>query len=192
VPGAAHKAIAALVRRGAERVIVTTNFDRLVEQALEAEGIFPQVIASPSAIEGMEPIAHAKCTVIKLHGDYARIDQLNTVEELRRYDEGTQRLLDRVLDEYGLIINGWSGDWDDALVAAIERTRSRRYPLFWTTFGELGEAAARLVSLHRAQLITGASADQFFPDLVSRLEALDSMTDPPLSKAIAIPCVPLG
>jgi hypothetical protein len=29
------------------RVIVTTNFDRLLENALEAEGINPAVIASP-------------------------------------------------------------------------------------------------------------------------------------------------
>jgi hypothetical protein len=186
VPGAAHRAIAALVRRGSVRVIVTTNFDRLIEQALEAEGIFPQVIATPSAIEGMEPLAHARCTVIKLHGDYARIDQLNTVEELSQYSAELKALLDRVLDEYGLVINGWSGDWDHALVAAIEGTRSRRYPLFWATYGGLGDAAKRLVAQHRAQVIEGASADQFFPDLVGRLEALDALSDPPLSKAMAI------
>ncbi|MET7831341.1 SIR2 family protein [Micromonospora sediminicola] len=133
VPGAAHRAIAALVARGAVRVILTTNFDRLIEQALEAEGVFPQVIATPTAIDGMEPLAHARCTVIKLHGDYARIDQLNTVEELSHYSSPLKALLDRVLDEYGLIINGWSGDWDHALVAAIEGTRSRRYPLYWSS-----------------------------------------------------------
>jgi hypothetical protein len=186
VPGAAHRAIAALVRRHAVRVILTTNFDRLIEQALEAEGIFPQVIATASAIEGMEPLAHARCTVIKLHSDYARIDQLNTVEELSEYAEPTKVLLDRVLDEYGLIINGWSGDWDHALVAAIEGTRSRRYPMFWASYGELGEAAKRLVALHRAQVVTGASADKFFPDLVGRLESLDTLADPPLTKAMAV------
>jgi hypothetical protein len=186
VPGAAHRAIAALVVRGAVRVIVTTNFDRLIEQALEAEGIFPQVIDSANAIEGMEPLAHARCTVIKLHGDYARIDQLNTVEELSEYADATKELLDRVLDEYGLVVNGWSGDWDHALVAAIEGTRTRRYPLFWSAYGSLGEAARRLVAQHRAQVIVGASADQFFPDLVSRLEALDALADPPLSTAMAI------
>lgn len=43
-PGPAHHAIAALAKRGSIRVIMTTNFDRLVEQALEAAGILPQVI----------------------------------------------------------------------------------------------------------------------------------------------------
>jgi hypothetical protein len=149
------------VRRGSVRVIVTTNFDRLIEQALESEGIFPQVIATPSAIEGMEPLTHARCTVIKLHGDYARIDQLNTIEELSNYSNNLQALLTRVLDEYGLVINGWSGDWDHALVATIEAIRLRRYPLFWATFGPLGEVAKRLVAQHRAHVIEGAAANEF-------------------------------
>ncbi|MDQ1629566.1 MAG: hypothetical protein QOI54_3310 [Actinomycetota bacterium] len=186
VPGAAHKAIAALVRRGAVKLILTTNFDRLIEQALEAEGIFPQVVAGPSAVEGMEPLAHARCTIIKLHGDYARIDQLNTAEELSQYDDALKGLLDRVLDEYGLVINGWSGEWDHALVAAIEGTRSRRYPLFWAAYGQVGDSAARLIAQHRAHVIAGASADQFFPDLLQRVEALDVLADPPLTKALAI------
>jgi hypothetical protein len=58
VPGPAHRVVAALVARGAVRVIVT-NFDRLIEQALEAVGIMPQVVASSAAVEGMEPLAHA-------------------------------------------------------------------------------------------------------------------------------------
>jgi hypothetical protein len=56
VPGPAHKAVASLVARGSVRVILTTNFDRLTEQALEGEGILPQVIASPYAVAGMEPL----------------------------------------------------------------------------------------------------------------------------------------
>lgn len=82
VPGPAHRAIARLVARGTIRVIVTTNFDRLIEQALEAEGVLPQVVSSAAAAAGMEPLVHARCTVVKLHGDYASLDQLNTAEEL--------------------------------------------------------------------------------------------------------------
>lgn len=186
VPGAAHKAVAELVRRGTVRVIVTTNFDRLLEQALEAVGIMPQVVATPSAVAGMEPLAHARCTVIKLHGDYASLDQLNTLEELTTYSPEMSGLLDRVLDEYGLVVSGWSADWDHALVAALEGTRSRRYPLYWASYRDLGAAASRLVAQHRAPVITGVAADRFFPDVVSRLEALDSLSSAPLSVAMSI------
>lgn len=40
-PTAAHRAIARLVKRGNIRVILTTNFDRLMERALEEIGISP-------------------------------------------------------------------------------------------------------------------------------------------------------
>jgi hypothetical protein len=186
VASPAHRAVAELVRRGIVRVILTTNFDRLTEHALEAIGILPQVIASPSAIAGMEPLVHAKCTIVKLHGDYATLDQLNTLEELSTYATETVDLLTRVLDEYGLVVSGWSGDWDRALVAALESTRSRRYPLFWASYSDLGVAAKRLVAQHRAQVMVGEGADQFFPGLVDRLEALDTLADPPVTKAIAI------
>lgn len=186
VPGPAHKAVASLVARGSVRVILTTNFDRLTEQALEADGILPQVIASPAAVAGMEPLPHARCTVVKLHGDYATLDQLNTADELSEYATATNELLTRVLDEYGLIVCGWSGEWDHALVAALESTRVRRYPLYWSSYGPLSDAAKRLVGHHRAQVIHGMSADRFFPDLVGRIEAIDTLAAPPLSRLMAV------
>jgi hypothetical protein len=178
--------MAQLAARGAVRVIVTTNFDRLIEQALEAVGIMPQVVASAAAVEGMEPLAHARCTVVKLHGDYAALDKLNTVEELSSYSEEMGGLLRRILDEYGLVVCGWSGDWDHALVEALEATKIRRYPLFWAAYGDLGDAANRLVAQHRGQVVTGVTADEFFPDLVGRFEALDSLADPPLTRTMAV------
>lgn len=69
-PTAAHKAIARLVKAEHVRVIVTTNFDKLLEAALEEEGISPVVIATPDQAKGAEPISRSKCTVIKVHGDY--------------------------------------------------------------------------------------------------------------------------
>ena len=70
MPTPAHRAVASLVQHGFIRVVVTTNFDRLMEQALEEAGIHPQVIASPDAVDGALPLVHAPCTVFKVHGDY--------------------------------------------------------------------------------------------------------------------------
>jgi hypothetical protein len=58
VPTAAHFAIADLVVSGFVRVIVTTNFDRLLENALRERGIEPTIIASADALSGAEPITH--------------------------------------------------------------------------------------------------------------------------------------
>jgi hypothetical protein len=51
----------------------------------------------------------------------------NTPEELDKYDPRTDRLLDRIFDDFGIIVCGWSAEWDSALRAAIERCPSRRF-----------------------------------------------------------------
>ncbi|MGX1887460.1 SIR2 family protein [Streptomyces sp. NPDC055287] len=185
-PTAAHRAIAKLVKRGSIRVILTTNFDRLMERALQEVGISPQVVHRPDQIDGIKPLAHSQVTVIKLHGDYADLEQRNTVDELETYPEAQQRLLERVLDEYGLIVCGWSADWDKALVRAIESTRSRRYPMFWSQYGRLGEGAQRLTAQHGAVVVEGMSADELFTDLVRRVEALDHLAAAPITRDLAV------
>ncbi|MFG1774609.1 SIR2 family protein [Nocardia salmonicida] len=186
VPTPAHHAIARLVKRGAVRVIVTTNFDDLAEKALDALGVPHQVIASPAMIAGTEPLCHVECTIIKVHGDYTRIDQLNTEAELASYHDDLDGLLDQVFDEYGLITCGWSADWDKALVEAITRAPSRRYPLYWTARGALGTAADNLVKFRRGIIVEISGADEFFTGLAERLEILDRMANPPPTLDIAI------
>ncbi|MFE9813223.1 SIR2 family protein [Streptomyces sp. NPDC005548] len=185
-PTAAHRAIARLVQRGCIRVILTTNFDRLMERALQEAGISPQVVTRPEQFDAMQPLAHSQVTVIKLHGDYADLDQRNTVDELEKYPKTQQQFLDRVLDEYGLIVCGWSADWDTALLRSVEGTRSRRYPLFWSQYGSLGSAARALTAGHGAVVIEGLSADELFTDLVRRVEALDHLSVAPITRDLAV------
>ncbi|WP_175494272.1 SIR2 family protein [Herbiconiux ginsengi] len=186
VPGPAHKAIAKLVARGTIRVIVTTNFDRLIEQALEAEGIMPQVITSDASFQGMVPPQHMPATVIKLNGDYASLDQRNTVEELSSYPESTTKWLARIFDEYGLLVSGWSGDWDLALLAEIERTINRRYPLYWTARTELGAIGKRLTARPGAHAVLSVTADDFFTDILARVGAVEQLTESPVSLAMKL------
>lgn len=186
VPGPVHRAIAELVRRGSVRVIVTTNFDRLVERALEDAGVSPQVISRPDAVAAMTPLVHAPATVIKLHGDYADLMMRNTVEELDAYPTEWTRLLGRVFDEYGLLISGWSAEWDKALVRALETVKPRRYPMFWDSRSSRGEAASRLRALHGVHIIKAVSADDLFTRLSGSIHALERLAEPPLTTAIAL------
>ncbi len=169
LPTTAHKAIATLVAKGFIRVIVTTNFDRLLEQALETEGVMPMVISSADAAQGATPLAHTRCTVIKLHGDYLDIRIKNTAEELSSYDQRFSALMDRIFDEYGLIICGWSGTWDTALVQAIQRISTRRYTTFWAVRGIMTQAAQDLARLRSAVVMPISDADVFFKELLDRV-----------------------
>ncbi len=184
---AAHRAIAELVAGGYIRVIVTTNFDRLIEQALEAAGVIPTVVSSADAIEGMLPLPHVRCLVVKIHGDYHDTRIRNTPAELENYDARQDGLLDRILDEYGVVVCGWSADWDIALRRAFERARNRRFSMFWAARGALGPAAQSLVTLRNAQVITISSADGYFSDLASKVQALaDTAAQHPMSVKAAV------
>ncbi|AHH16891.1 SIR2-like domain-containing protein [Nocardia nova SH22a] len=185
VPSKAHRAIAELVKRGTVKVIVTTNFDRLTEQALQAVGIEPQVITRPGAVAGMTPLSHAEATVIKLHGDYEELDSRNTIDELDSYPREWVELLTRVFSEYGLLASGWSADWDTALVRSLEST-PRRYPLYWDSRSAKGHAAQQLLTQHRGHAIPADSADELFGDLAASIDALDRLAEPPLTTAMAI------
>jgi hypothetical protein len=185
-PTAAHLAIAALVRRGWVRVVITTNFDRLMEQALDAAGVSAQVIHRSDQIPAMTPLTHAAATVIKVHGDYHDQDMRNTATELTDYPAELVELLGRVFDEYGLVISGWSADWDKALVTAVEGRRSRRYPLYWDSRSSKGRNPSNLLALHNGSVVTAQSADDLFTGLLERVEALDRLAEPPLTTAMAI------
>lgn len=185
-PTAAHRAIARLVSGGWIRVIVTTNFDRLLEQALAEEGVQPVVIADAAAAAGAAPLAHTDCTVIKLHGDYRNPDIRNTVAELESYEPATDRLLDRVFDDYGLLVCGWSGDWDPALRAAILRAPNRRFATFWAHRGALSERASELAEHRAAVGVAVDGADELFTTVESKVQTLGEMQREPLSIELAV------
>lgn len=187
VPTPAHKAIAQLVSKGFIRVIVTTNFDRLLETALHEVGVVPQVIATPSAVKGALPLAHSKCTIIKVNGDYIDTRIRNTESELASYPTGLNRLLDQVFDEYGLLICGWSAIWDIALRDAIQRCRSRRFTTYWTHRGALDEIAESIVSARKAVTLAIEGADSFFAELEEKIAALHDVDQRhPLTPKLAV------
>lgn len=185
-PTAAHRAIAELAAKGYVRVILTTNFDRLLEQALEAAGVVPSVLATPDAMAGAVPLAHTRCVVVKVHGDYLDPRIKNTPAELDHYDPPVDALLGRVFEDCGLIVCGWSASWDTALVRAMERHNPRRYTNWWAAH-HTSEEADRLVAHRHAQVIDIANADNFFSRLAEKVAALEDIDRPhPLSVATAV------
>ncbi|WP_174531839.1 SIR2 family protein, partial [Sphingopyxis terrae] len=171
-PTAAHNAIAELMAEGYIRVIITTNFDRLLEQALEARGIVPVVIANADQARGMLPLVHQKHCIIKIHGDYLDTRIMNTENELSHYPPEMDQLLDRVFDEFGIIFCGWSGAWDPALRSALSRAPSRRFSSYWMSRGDLNDDAAKIVSDRGIVPVKIADADTFFSGLSEKLASL--------------------
>jgi SIR2-like domain len=186
-PTVAHRAIAALVAAGYVRIIITTNFDTLLEDALSEAGIRPYVVRGAPDVEGMGPPGQHTCLVVKVHGDYLDTRIRNTPAELDAYEPAIDKLLDRLLDDYGLIVCGWSSDWDGALRDAVRRIPHRRLTTFWTARGSLSRGAADLVANRSAVAIPIRDADKFFTDLLQQVVALDDLRQrPPLTVELAV------
>ena len=187
VPSKAHYAIADLVAAGYVEAIITTNFDRLIETAIAAKASAPVVIATPDGAAGAPPVGRERCTVLKVHGDYLDERIKNTPAELSTFDPRIDALLDRIFDERGLVVCGWSADWDRALRDAVTRCKNRRYSAFWTVRGTTSAMAGTLIAGRGAQPIRIKDADTFFVDLHEKVVSIGSLRRPhPTSVAVAV------
>lgn len=107
-PSEAHECIAWLVEHDYINVIVTTNFDRLLEHALQDRGVTPKVISTAEVARGAPPLSQTDAVILKVNGDYKETNIKNTPEELEEYDPAIREKLDTVFDEYGLIASVFS------------------------------------------------------------------------------------
>ena len=173
-PTKAHRAIAQLAKEGYIRVILTTNFDRLLEKALEAEGVTPQVISHEGAIAQATPLVHSdRPTIVKINGDYMGCNFRNTTEELDEYPEEMKLYLQRVFEDYGLVTCGWSGDWDKGLIRILEDARRSRYASFFTYVGAETEVLKALSEKLEGETMPIKGADELFSELFKQVMALN-------------------
>lgn len=176
VPTDAHRAIARLAKQGLLKVIITTNFDRLLETAFEDEGLIPNVIKSEKDLDGFLPLVHQKsCTIIKIHGDYRDTRIRNTTTELEDYPPELVGFIRSVLDDFGLIVCGWSGAWDKALRKCIVMPCASKFATYWLARGEISSEGLEVIQSRGAEVIQIESAESFFPLLIEKIEALSSL-----------------
>lgn len=186
-PTPAHRAIARLVAAGSIRVILTLNFDRLMETALKDFGIEPVVVSHPSDIHGLAPLHTVPALIVHLHGDYLNpTAMLNTQSELAEYPEHVDAFLDRILFDYGLIMVGWSATYDPALRQAISRSARRVYTSYWVEPGQFSPLAEDLCSQVEAVKIS-SDADAAIGRLADAVDALrDREPRHPMVPAVAV------
>jgi tetratricopeptide (TPR) repeat protein len=108
-----HAAIAAMADTGVLKAIVTTNFDRLIERALDARGVDYRVFRRTSEFDSLEEalVAGGTLAVVKVHGSADLPDSM--VDTLRQRVQGRPESLVRALEglfaRHALLIAGFSG-----------------------------------------------------------------------------------
>jgi len=175
IPTKAHRAIADLVRMGYFKIIITTNFDQLLETALKEQGVTPTIVDSDDSLHGAIPYVHTKCTLIKIHGDYKDTRIRNTPKELETYSDEMVTYVNRLLDDFGLLICGWSGEWDVALRNILISRRNRRFSTFWAMHGTPTPTTLELVERIGALVLPTMDADHLFSDLAIKINSLESL-----------------
>ncbi len=75
LPSTFHTNLAHSIEMKSGQIIVTTSRDRLIEWGLAKIGITPQVIKNNSSLSNLIPLSQAKCTIVKLNGDYLDCDR---------------------------------------------------------------------------------------------------------------------
>jgi hypothetical protein len=186
-PTKAHRAIAELAKNGYIKVVITTNFDRLLEKSLNDIGVKYQVISNESDIEGATVLVHAPFTILKVNGDYKDCRFKNTEEELEKYSDNLRNYIGRIIDEFGLITCGWSATWDKGLIDIIKSSTNRRYSSFFTYISKCEESLKDLADFRAGKTLEIQDADTFFTELSERVNALESIgRDVTITKDIAI------
>lgn len=186
-PTIAHRQIAQLVKKGIIKVIITTNFDRLIENALKDEGIEPTVISNPNHIDNVQPLIHNPITLIKINGDYLDTKFLNIKSELTAYEPHTENLLRYIFENFGLITCGWSAAWDIAIVDLLKSSNKFRYGNYFTFKGKPTTELESLSAFRKGVLLQIADADQFFKGLNENIEAIETLQlQHPLNAELAL------
>lgn len=142
-PSYGHLALATLLKSAHTKMIWTTNFDHLVDDAcakvFETTSALTSVgLQAPSLAK--EAIAGQRWPVqVKIHGDFQFRRLKNTTEELRHQDAELRHVLIDCCQTSGLIVAGYSGR-DESVMAALSEAMvdGSSFPggLFWLHRGD--------------------------------------------------------
>ncbi len=139
-PGYAQRTMGGLITSGACDLVITTNFDRLIEQGVrDAERAAADLMDLSERelnVAGLDSTSRAVVAlqerrwplVVKLHGDFREQRLMNVDDELRDQDARMRRFVIDTSRQFGLVITGYSGR--DASVMGM-LTQTLREPEAW-------------------------------------------------------------
>ncbi|MCO6427911.1 SIR2 family protein [Nitrosomonas communis] len=133
-----HRILAGLMAMGKARIVYTTNFDEVIENA------FAEVTSknlSTYHLEGSYAALDALNKDIyplyaKIHGDFRYRSIKNLPEDLQNNDREIQKCFLAATTRYGLVVSGYSGRDRNVMTMfreAINQNNAFPYGLFWAT-----------------------------------------------------------
>lgn len=154
-PSIGFMCLSALVGHQKLNTIWTTNFDDLIENAINKLDISCQLV-SPENAKSVQNFRTDIPTVVKLHGDF-RYDALqNTTEELQKLENNLHNYFIDAATKRGLLVVGYSGS-DESVLNTLEKAldKPNAFPkgLIWCIPKDINpsERLSKLVDKANAQ-----------------------------------------
>ena len=192
LPNYGHHVLAALVAANSLKLVVTTNFDPLLERAINPvldgdffDGRQLEVVDLDNPSRAARALAGDRWPlVVKAHGDYRSEHLKNISVELQQQDAELRNTITGALTRFGLVVVGYSGR-DESVMRMLRDTLALPTPypagLFWVKRlqDELAPSVTNLLSDAGAvgvdaSIVTASS----FVDLTTRLEHAIAMPAP--------------
>jgi len=164
--------------------ILTTNFDTLLEEEFENQGI-PVNSLSIVADSHIQDISNGNINIIHLHGIWDNGDSMHTKNQLQLGRERIESSLQNLLSNQTVAIMAYSG-WEDSFTRSLATTvvnNKSNYDLLWCFFEksdaviekneqDLFNKLADAISRGRIQFFNGIDCNAIFAKLstVSQLK----------------------
>lgn len=193
-PSFGHIGLAALLKMKKVRIVWTTNFDRVVEDAVSRVfGNSSEMVVATieTRMHASEAISESRWPLlVKLHGDFHSRRLKNTSAELQKQDEEMRACLLTACRTNGLAVVGYSGR-DDSIMDTLDETLAdgRGFPsgLFWFHRSEsaclprvqrlIEQASSKGIDAHLIEVDT-------FDELMSDVLSLMPDVQPELTKML--------
>lgn len=173
-PGKVHKLTAQLVKLGVFRFVITTNFDNLIEKALDEEGLRDRYSVISTDDQAMHSDTWDKvevCRIYKIHGDKDQGIIRNIDKELSELGEHMQKDFQEIIDRHGVLVLGYSGS-DVGVMKCFESREHLKYPIYWQYKNEPNDDVKKIIKNQDGKIIKADSAGDFLEDLRERIYLL--------------------
>lgn len=203
-----HRVLAALLEMGLARVVLTTNFDGVIETAFSAvtgKSLTPfHLEGAYAALDALN--AEQFPIYAKIHGDFRYKSIKNLATDLLNNDKEIQKCFLAASNRYGLIVTGYSGRDANVMAmfsAALEQNNPFPLGLFWTTprLSDVADSVGELISSARkkgvrAHIIETGTFDimlsKMWRQLPEKPESLDLKVRTAKARPVSIPLPPPG
>ena len=170
-PSIGYAILAKILATSNNKVVVTTNFDNLVADALSLQALRAPLIVGHESLTGFINPRLSRPLVAKIHRDL-HLHPKNDQNGVHNLEQGWQEALSKLFQHYTPLVIGYGGN-DESLMGFLSNLPYKHIPgrLFWC-YHENNYPQQKIldvISRHQGVLVAIAGFDEFMVQLAEAL-----------------------